>query len=203
MIQTIVLDFGNVIGFFDHFRALEQVARFTDLTPQQMYASVYDGELEDQLESGAITPAAFLAEAHRLWQLRCDVDCLRTLFADIFRPNPEICSLIPELARHQRLVLGSNTNEVHATKFRQQFADVLAHFHALVLSHEVGVRKPKAGFFHACAKFAPGGPETCLFIDDLPANVAGAQALGWHGLVYRPANNLTAQLHALGVRLSV
>ncbi len=199
MIQTIVFDFGNVVGFFDHYRALARIAPHTELSPEQMYASVYDTELEDRLESGLITPAAFIAEVHRLWQLRCDHDILANLFADIFAPNPEVCGLIPTLAQKYQLVLGSNTNEVHSTQFRKQFADILSHFDALVLSHEVGVRKPKPGFFRACEKHARGGPETCLFIDDLPANVAGAQAVGWQGIVYRPASNLAAQLRAFGI----
>jgi HAD superfamily hydrolase (TIGR01509 family) len=201
VIQTIVFDFGNVVGFFDHYRALEQIAPHTDLSTREMYACVYDTDLEDRLESGTMTVAEFLAEVHRLWQLRCDHSCLSQLFADIFTPNPEVCALIPRLARRYQLILGSNTNEVHSTHFRRQFAEVLGHFDALVLSHEVGVRKPKEGFFRACERKARGGPASCLFIDDLPGNVAGATALGWHGIVYRAADDLPGKLAALGVQV--
>jgi hypothetical protein len=41
-----------------------------------------------------------------------------------------------------------------------------------------------------------------VFIDDLPANVAGAVACGWHGIVYLDAEDLVARLRQLGVRFS-
>ena len=38
-----------------------------------------------------------------------------------------------------------------------------------------------------------------VFIDDLPANINGARAVGFHGIVYRPGENLAGQLQRLGV----
>jgi FMN phosphatase YigB (HAD superfamily) len=40
-----------------------------------------------------------------------------------------------------------------------------------------------------------------VFIDDLAANVAGAVACGWHGVVYIDPEDLQARLKQLGVRL--
>ncbi len=74
------------------------------------------------------------------------------------------------------MLLGSNTNEVHAQQFRRQFAEVLSHFDALVLSYEIGQRKPNAGFYAHCQELAQAAPHEIVFIDDLPANIAGARA---------------------------
>ena len=95
--------------------------------------------------------------------------------------------------------MGSNTNELHARQFLEQFADRLQHFDALVLSHKIGVRKPKAGFFEHCIRLAECAPAECLFIDDLAANVAGARACGWQGIVYTSFPDLRQQLMALGI----
>ena len=62
--------------------------------------------------------------------------------------------------------------------------------------------KPAAAFFDACLRLAGCAPEECVFIDDLPANVAGARACGWHGIVYTDAPDLRQQLAGLGVRLA-
>jgi putative hydrolase of the HAD superfamily len=132
-------------------------------------------------------------------RLRCNDDYLARAWADIFRPNLEVCALLPVLKPRFRLLLGSNTNELHSRQFRRQFADHFRYLDALVLSHEVGVRKPQAGFFRHCQKLAGCGPEECLFIDDLPANVAGARTLGWQGIVYTGIEDLRAELKALGV----
>ncbi len=197
--KTIIFDFGNVVGFFDHRRALEKLRPFSPLTPEEMYASVYAGPLEDRIERGQLTPPVFLRMVHELWRLRCDVDFLAHAVADIFAPNPEVCELIPKLKGRYRILLGSNTNAIHARQFLKQFADVLSHFDALVLSHEIGTRKPDADFFWHCLQHAQAKASECVFVDDLAANIEAARAVGLHGLHYRPGEGLAAQLRALGV----
>src|SRR5262245_63026 len=199
MVTAIVFDFGNVIAFFDHYRTLNKLPAFTYLPPQAMYAAVYDTDLEDAFESGHISAAEFLRRFRDVCRLRCNDELLAAACADIFRPNEEVCSLLPSLKGHYRLLLGSNTNEIHAAHFRRQFAEVLRDFDHLVLSHEVGVRKPREGFFRHCERLAGCAPHECLFIDDLAANVEGARACGWHGIVYTGAGELRADLAALGI----
>lgn len=197
--KTIIFDLGNVVAFFDHRRALDKLKPFSPLTTEEMFASVYAGDLEDRIERGHLAPPVFLREVHRLWRLRCDVEFLAYAVGDIFWANPEVCDLIPKLADRYRLVLGSNTNAVHARRFLAQFADVLAHFDTLVLSHEIGTRKPDADFFHTCQRLANAKASECVFIDDLPANIDGARGVGFHGIVYRPNADLAGQLRTLGV----
>lgn len=199
--KTIIFDFGNVVGFFDHRRALEKLRPFTHLSTDEMYASVYLGPLEDQIERGLLSPSAFLRQVHQLWQLRCDVEFLAHAVGDIFWANPEVCRLIPSLKARYRLVLGSNTNAIHARRYLTQFADVLRHFDALVLSHDVGARKPDAEFFHHCQRAARAKSSECVFVDDLAANIDGARAIGFHGIVYHPNNGLVEQFKALGVEV--
>jgi glucose-1-phosphatase len=197
--QTIIFDFGNVVGFFDHRKALQKLTPFSPLTVEEMYASVYAGSLEDRIERGHLTPPAFLRMVHQLWQLRCDVEFLAHAVSDIFTVNPEVCALIPRLKGRYRLVLGSNTNAIHARKFLRQFAAVLAHFDAIVLSHEIGTRKPDAEFFHHCHFLAKAPATKCVFVDDLAANIAGAQSVGFHGILYRPNDGLVEKFRALGI----
>jgi putative hydrolase of the HAD superfamily len=197
--KTIIFDFGNVVGFFDHGLTLRRLAEHTTLTAAEMRARVYNAALEDEVEKGLIDTPAFLERVHALWELRCDVAFLERSLSDIFKPNPEVCGLIPRLSPRYRLLLGSNTNDVHACQFRRQFADVLAHFHALVLSFEIGHRKPHVGFYQHCARLAGADPSEIVFIDDLPANIEAARSHGWHGIVYRQNDGLEEQLRRLGV----
>ena len=111
--------------------------------------------------------------------------------------------MVPRLKPQYRLLMGSNTNELHSRHFLQQFAETVRHFDGLVLSHEVGFRKPRPEFFRHAERLAECGAAECLFIDDLPANVAGARALGWQGIVYARDTDLPAELAKLGVRLSL
>jgi putative hydrolase of the HAD superfamily len=199
--KTIVFDFGNVVGFFDHRRTLRKLERFTDMSGQEMYATIYAGDLEDAFESGRISEDEFLERFCQGCRLKCTREDLADAMADIFWPNPEICGLIPTLKTRYRILLGSNTNIIHSRWFRKQFADVLLHFDALVLSHEIGVRKPKVEFFQHCHTLAAGAPSECLFIDDIHDNVASARTLGWKGIVYQPKDGLIENLRAAGIRV--
>src|SRR5262249_37432030 len=147
-------------------------------------------------ESGRISTQEFLQRVRQTCQLTCADDLIAAAWADIFWPNPEVCALLPRLKSRYRLLLGSNTNELHARQFRAQFADWLRCFDVVVWSHEIGARKPHAGFFEHCARRAGHPPNECVFIDDLPANVAGARACGWHGIVYTGFAELCRELTA-------
>lgn len=199
MIEALVFDFGNVVGFFDHGRTLAAVAPHTDLTPAEMYRLVYGGDLEDRFEKGLLSTDEFLDEVTVLWNLRCDRTHLRQAVADIFTPNPAVCALLPGLARNYRLVLGSNTNALHAERFLEQFAEHLTHFEDLVLSFEIGRRKPSPEFFHHCREKAGTAAERCLFVDDLEANVAGARAAGLQAAVLPPGTDPSGVLRRHGI----
>ena len=197
--QAIIFDFGNVVAFFDHGKTLARLEPFTDMSAAQMHAAVYDGRLEDDFESGRIGSAEFCAAFRDLCRLRCDDVALTAAIADIFEPNPEICALIPRLTSRYRLLLGSNTNPLHSRHYLKQFQAILKSFHAIVLSHDIGVRKPAAGFFRHCQKLAGCPAEECLFVDDLAANIEGAKSVGMRGIVYAPGADFKSQLRQLGV----
>ena len=202
MIRTIFLDFGNVVSFFDHQRAIGQLSRFTDLPPTELGLILYGSPLEADYECGQITTAEYLAAARADGHLRCSDAEFLAAYSAIFWPNPAVIGLLPRLSTDYRLILASNTNEAHCTRFREQFADVLEHFDHLVVSHEARSRKPHREFFTYCQKFADCAPAECLFVDDLPSNIAAARAFGWQGIVYEAGMDLVVALRTQGVDLS-
>jgi HAD superfamily hydrolase (TIGR01509 family) len=194
-ITTIVFDFGNVLGFFSHRKAAEQLAVYSPLSADDILNRyLLDRELEEEFESGRMSLPEFRALVRQRCRVTCSDDQLDLAIADMFTPNEEVCALVPALKSRYRLVLLSNTNELHSVHFRRQFADTLAHFDALILSHEVGLRKPCADIYAHCNKLAGSTPRQCLFIDDLPANVEAARVCGWQGIVYHRGLDLGREL---------
>jgi epoxide hydrolase-like predicted phosphatase len=51
-------------------------------------------------------------------------------------------------------------------------------FDGVVISGEVGMRKPAPAIYALGAERAGVAPETCVFVDDLPFNLPPAEALG-------------------------
>jgi len=199
MIKTILFDFGNVLGFFDHQRAIAKLQQYTPLPPAELMLNLYGGELEVAYERGQIGTERYFEIAREDSQLTCSLEMFVDAFVDIFTENTAVTRLIPELAKRYRLLLASNTNEAHCSKFRSQFADVLRHFHHLVVSHEVGSRKPHRLYFEYCQSHAGCEPEECLFIDDLPSHIHAAETFGWHGIVLTPGVNLVERLREHGI----
>jgi HAD superfamily hydrolase (TIGR01509 family) len=202
-ITTIVFDFGNVLGFFSHRKAAEQLARFSTLSADDILDRyLLDPDLEDDFESGRMSLPQFRALVRKRCQVTCSDAQLDWAIADMFTPNDEVCALVPALKPRYRLVLLSNTNELHALHFRRQFADTLSHFDSLVLSHEVGLRKPCPDIYTHCHTIAGSTPRQCLFIDDLPANVDAARACGWQGIVYHRGLDLRRELREHKIELT-
>jgi glucose-1-phosphatase len=201
-IRAVIFDFGNVVGFFDHHIATRRLARRSPMPEEAIYRFVHNGPLEDDFEAGRIGAAEFLRALREGCRLNGTDDELAAEFADIFTANEPVCSLIPTLKPAYRLILGSNCTPLHAGRFREQFADTLRHFDGIVLSYEIGVRKPKPGFYEACVRLADTAPGECVFIDDLPANVVGAETCGLNGIVYHSPGELISRMQSLGVHSS-
>ncbi len=197
--KTIFLDFGNVIGFFDHSRAVVQLAKFTDVPVTELDSRLYGGTLGDDYDSGRIETAEYLRQVKTLARMNCTDDEFLAAYTDIFWPNPDVCEIVPKLAGRYRLVLASNTNDAHYQRFRKMFAETLAHFDYLVASHLVGARKPKDDFYKRAQEFAHAEPGECVFVDDLEKNIAAAESHGWRGVLYRPGDRIADKLGAAGI----
>jgi putative hydrolase of the HAD superfamily len=200
-VRTIVFDFGNVIAFFDHQRAIRRLAPFTDLPPIELTLQLYGGTIEEDYEYGRLSTAEYVRAARLNGRLTCSDEEFLAAFVDIFWRNDPVCELIPRLAERYRLVLASNTNDAHFRKYSDQFADVLGHFDHLGTSHTLGARKPHPEFFARVQRFVAAEPGGCVFVDDLPINVEAACRHGWAGVVYRPGDDLAAELGRLGIQV--
>ncbi|MFZ4721283.1 MAG: HAD family hydrolase [Ilumatobacteraceae bacterium] len=94
---------------------------------------------------------------------------------------------VVELARDLKsagLRLGVLTNNV--AEFRDSWRPMLPFdelFDDIVDSHEVGLRKPSPAIYQLALSRLDADAERTAFLDDLPANVAGAQAVGMRGVL--------------------
>jgi 2-haloacid dehalogenase len=81
---------------------------------------------------------------------------------------------------------------------RRRF-EFLQRFRGIVVSGEEKLIKPDAAIFHTLCRRHGLTPARCLFIDDNPANVKAADALGFATHHYRGAPELRARLSELGL----
>jgi len=70
-------------------------------------------------------------------------------------------------------------------------------FDAVVISAEVGMRKPEPRIFVHAAELLGLPPAECVFIDDMEANVRAAEAIGMTGIVHTQPEATIARLAEL------
>ena len=202
---ALIFDFGNVVGFFDYLRACERFAVHRGMTGGAFREMVLErgfARLLAEFESGRIGPEDFADRLMELSGVRLPYEEFVRSWENIFWPNEPVAALIRSLKeKGYPLFLGSNTNVLHATHYRRQFAGTLALFDGFILSYEVGHMKPAREFFDACVRAAGRPASSCIFIDDIAENVDGARAAGLAAILYVDTPALIADLRIAGVQL--
>jgi putative hydrolase of the HAD superfamily len=202
---VLIFDFGNVVCFFDYLKACEPIGRRLGLTGPELRARLQQrgfAELMVRFESGRIEPREFAGDVMRRAGLELAFDEFVRSWVDIFWLNQSIARLLDLLdSRGYRLLLGSNTNILHSTHFRREFAPTIHRFDHLILSHEVGCLKPDRRFYEACVAASGVPASSCIFIDDVRENVEGAAKAGLIALQYVDTAKLESELCRLGVEI--
>jgi len=75
----------------------------------------------------------------------------------------------------------------------------MAHFRGALVSGDVKLLKPDQAIFRLLAEKFQLVPERTLFVDDVPANVAGAEEVGFRGHAFSHASALREELVLAGV----
>jgi putative hydrolase of the HAD superfamily len=204
-LPALIFDFGNVVCFFDYTRACERLGHTLGVPGDELLARARGlglNPLVARYESGQISSEEFGDELCRLLGVTLAHAEFAAAWSDIFWLNEPVVRLVTEIKElGHPLVLGSNTNDLHAAHFLRQFERALAPFDHKVLSYQIGHIKPHAQFYRACAQAAGAAPDQCVFIDDLAENVAGARAAGLGAIQYRDDQTLRSELIALGVEI--
>jgi len=202
---ALIFDYGNVVAFFDYGRAFERMGARLGLSAPEIRRRLVDSGFARQLaefESGRLEAQVFADRVMASAGLSLPYDEFVHAWEDIFWLNEPVARLIEWLDEcGYTLILGSNTNVLHATFYRRAFAGTLDRFDALVLSHEVGAIKPERRFYDACATAAGVPAASCIFVDDVIDNVQGARRAGLEAVHYVDNPALAAALSKLGVNV--
>ena len=122
---------------------------------------------------------------------------LERMFAGFRHEAPMMAAV--RTARRRGLKTALLSNSWGLDYPREQWAGA---FDAVVISGEVGMRKPEPAIYLHAAKLLDVGPEQCVFVDDLAPNVRGAVAVGMVGVRHVSADESIRELETLfGVSL--
>lgn len=198
-VKAVIFDLGRVIIPFNFDLGYRELHRLTGLDTADIRQRIGATGLVNQFEMGLIEPAPFVAGIAQALGITMSVEQFSVIWNSIFLKE----TLIPEkmllrLKQRYRLLLLSNTNAIHFAGLEQDYP-LLRHFHEHVLSFRVQSMKPDAFIYLHAAKLAGVPAAECLFIDDLPENVVGAQAVGMQALLFQGRMQLEQDFERLGV----
>ena len=98
------------------------------------------------------------------------------------------------------VVLAALTNwSAETFPVAQQRFGLLRRFQGVLVSGAEHLAKPDPAIFRLALERFALDPAGCVFVDDAPANVAAARALGLTGLLFTGAGRLRADLEQLGL----
>jgi putative hydrolase of the HAD superfamily len=198
--KAVLLDLGNVIVGLDMDRVYRAAAACSPFSVAEIPGRIREAALYEPYERGEMTSEEFHRRFCEALQLRgVDFAEFSRMWGDMFQPAPLLSTeLLDGLSTRYRLVLVSNTNELHFRWIRRHYP-LLDHFHEYVLSYQVGAMKPSAGIYEEAIRRAGCEPGQCLFADDVVENVEGARRLGIDALVFCGEEQLKTELARRGL----
>jgi epoxide hydrolase-like predicted phosphatase len=199
--QALLVDWGGVLttNLFVSFQAycVEAGIDFEDLG-RRFLADDEFRALLIALETGKLTEEQFEPGLAALLEVEPD-GLIDGLLAGV---GPDVAMIDAVRRAHGagvRTVLVSNSWGVHRYP-RELFEEI---FDGLVISGEVGMRKPAPAMYELGAEIAGVAPALCVYVDDLPHNLAPAQELGMATVHHTDAAKTIGELESLlGVQLA-
>lgn len=192
--SAIVFDLGNVLIPFDYNIFIEKINGIKPGLGNKFikyYRSNYS--IHRNFERGFISEEEFVKKMLEVVDNRINANTFCNYYADIFKVNEEVVSLLPILKKKYKLFLLSNTDSIHQKYGWQEFY-FLKHFDQLILSHESGSVKPEEKIYRAVEEASGYPSEKHIFIDDVEEYVNAAKLLGWDGIHFRNYKSLVEEL---------
>jgi glucose-1-phosphatase len=200
-IQNIIFDLGGVIIHLDTSRTFAALSSLSGLSPQESERLCGEEALFHQYERGELSPPEFFEGLRELLQTEAtDETLIEAWNAMLLHIPPQNLEVLRQLRNRYKLYLLSNTNTVHIEEVHYRLQDICGEedfscfFEGVYYSQEIGARKPEAAAFQHILDQWGLLPEETLFIDDISANLLGAQQLGIKTLLFPLNGDLTALL---------
>jgi len=196
--MVIVFDLGNVILDFDHRIVTTRLAQLSTVSEKGIHDLIFGGNLESMYDRGKTSSRDFYQDVVKSLDIDVPFEEFRDIWTRIFTLKEDVCDLIRTLKKRYRLILLSNTNEMHFDYAFGAF-EILRAFDDYVLSYRVGARKPDPKVYLAALQRAGCQAGECIYIDDKEEYVWAARRLGIQAIVFRNARQLQRELRALNI----
>jgi epoxide hydrolase-like predicted phosphatase len=197
MKRAVIFDFGGVL-----MKTINQHPRHAwddrlGLAHGSVEKVVHGGESWRRAQTGEMLVEDYWSDvARQLHLIKADVEQLAQDYFSADRLDDDLMDYIREL-RNDGYSVALLSNDSPSLSDKLRGLGIVDLFDPLVISGSTGVMKPNAAAYQAILSALGRPPAETVFIDDMPANVAGAQAVGMHAIRYVDGMDLRAALTPL------
>jgi len=115
---------------------------------------------------------------------------------------PESRAVLSDAARTGRYYIASINNEPRElNQYRIEAFHLRKEFQAFFSSCFLNARKPEEQIYRVALEVSQRDPDKSVFIDDRPLNLENPRRLGMHVVHFQTADQLRADLRALGIEV--
>ncbi|PKP22401.1 MAG: hypothetical protein CVU05_03990 [Bacteroidetes bacterium HGW-Bacteroidetes-21] len=191
-VKNLIFDFGGVILDIDFGLTAKAFERLGVSNTESLIKRAMHLDFFGQFERGKISPYEFRSEMCDLADKQLSHQEFDDAWNEMLLDIPEErVRILENLRKKYRLFLLSNTNKIHYANYYNRvqhlgypFVDDL--FEKAWFSFNIGLAKPGREIFDFILKEKSLNPSECLFVDDMPENIAGAELAGIKGLCIQP-----------------
>jgi glucose-1-phosphatase len=178
-IALVLFDMNDVLCRYDRAIRIAGLAAIAGREPETIEAAIWGSGYEDSADAGTLGADDYLGGfGERLGHPLTLGDWVATLRASM-TPLPAALALALEVGRMVRIAALTNNNFLVAREIAAIFPAIPPIFgNAFHVSAEFGARKPDPEVYRRCVAQLGTSAAATLFVDDSPANVAGAEVAG-------------------------
>jgi FMN phosphatase YigB (HAD superfamily) len=195
---TLIFDLGGVIIDIDPKGTFERFKKYSANLGHPVWQQGLHFDLFKSYECGQIDDRSFL---QTLQEIAGNTDLseskLISLWNSMLLGIPlQRLQLVEKLKSHYRLLILSNTNQIHRVAFDTILKDTTGRqnfghwFHGLYYSYEIGLRKPDPNIYKFVLEKEGLSAKETLFFDDNPENIQSAQSVGIDGVLVKHPDQL-------------
>ncbi len=184
-IKFLIFDLGNVIYDIDYSLTFNKLNSRLPEKDHGLGKKFMVSDTHFSLETGKISEESFRNGVREYFSQDWDDAWIDEIWNALLVDIPmDRVQLLLRLKEQYPLYLLSNTNSIHFKVVDQVFREKLTDtewsmlFDKVFLSHEMGLRKPSEEIYREVVRQIGGEAQECLFFDDLPENLKGAEKVG-------------------------
>ena len=200
--KAIIFDLGNVIVNISFDNVFEYWTKISNRNSDDFKNNFQFNGMFRKFERGEIKPTEYrnyISKKLGFKFSKAEFDNgWNTIYLNLV---PDIENLLKLLKQDFRLVILTNTNEIHSKIWKIKYRRILNYFEKIFLSNEIKARKPERKVYEIVLDYLKLSPLNVIFLDDNIGYVEGALNLGIKSILVSSPYQMINELEKLGINV--